>query len=126
MKVYLLYSGCYSQRGCIGVYSSLEKAQAQRTDGVTGWEPWPEENPTRWDSIHDTNSWGDGYDIEEHELELDVINTGTAEPLFSQKVDVDPRELRQCGRVGVDRTGMNDRCVLPAGHDSFCVGLGSD
>lgn len=68
-KVYVLFSGEYSSRSCVGVYSSLERAQAQRTDGVTGWEPWPKDNPTRWESINGTNDWMDGYDIEEHTLD---------------------------------------------------------
>ncbi len=68
MKVYLLFSGVYSQRSCAGVFSTLEKAQGQHT-GVKGWEPWPKENPRAWESISGSNSWSDSYDIEEHEVD---------------------------------------------------------
>ncbi len=69
VKVYLLFSGAYSDRSCVGVYSTLEKAQAQRTDGVIGWEGWPEDAPTSWESINGKNDWSGGYDIEEREVD---------------------------------------------------------
>lgn len=73
MKVYLLYLGEYSDRYCVGVYSTLEKAQAAaarelgrsfQSPPLLQWETWPDRQG-QWM----TTGPGPGCDIEEHEVQ---------------------------------------------------------
>lgn len=79
MKVYLVQHGSHDNRGVLGIYASLEAAQAAYPAPPDGTDDWVQSDDVDWRGRQWARGWNvkdphagftsDGYDIEEYEVQ---------------------------------------------------------